>query len=48
MPKKMIGAPMPPTPTIVPLKVKSAPRQGGTSRIKNLGTYAHPPKKKGR
>ena len=45
MPKKMMGAV--PTP-VAPLKVKSAPKQGGTSRIKNLGTYAHPPKKKGR
>ena len=48
MPKKMMGAPAPSMPASVSLKVKSAPKQGGTSRIKNLGTYAHPPKKKGR
>jgi hypothetical protein len=38
---------MPPKVTAgAPLMPKSSPKQGGASRIRNLGEYAHPQKKK--
>jgi len=38
-PKAVAAAPMTPKPS-------PGPKQGGTSRIRNLGEYAHPAKKK--